>query len=83
MNVAIIGLFIIPAIVTIALISLMIKEKDYLFPRKSGIISEKQKTKLEGSSSRSKRYFKEKTSHLRMFNNDNNFLDFSGGSFGI
>lgn len=83
MNVAIIGLFIIPAIVTIALITLMIKERDYLFPRKSGIISEKQKAKLEGSNNSSKRFFKEKTSYLRMFNNDNNFLDFSGGSFGI
>jgi len=77
MNGFIIASFIIPAIVTVMLIGLMIKERDYLFPKNAGknwvrrlwIKNEKRTIQLKNLEAKKK--------------SDNNFLDFSGGSLGI
>lgn len=76
MNAAIILLFLIPAIVTIMLVGLIIKEREYLFPKKAGEVWIKKIIK---------RVNKAKPGiHQDSKNNtETSFLDFSGGSFGI
>ncbi len=82
MNVAIIGLFIIPAIVTFMLVALMIKEREYLFPKRPGIKNFSKKEKLINKKSTTKDSQK-KISSLYLFNAENRLKDFSGGNLGI
>lgn len=77
MSAAIMVSFIIPAIVTVMLIGLMIKERDYLFPKKAGEDwLKKLWMKIHGDDKIEERTTKEETKR-------DNFWDLSGGSLGI
>jgi len=81
MNTLFIVPLIIPGLITFMLISLIIKERDHLFSFrifKDGFQKEKQKNSYERHGIQEKRMSKNSSDE-----NGTNFLDFSGGVFGI
>ena len=78
MNTLIIVPLIIPGLITFMLLSLIIKERNYLFFSKFYKEKIKQKNNSEQAAVRGKQVFE------NFSDKDNtNFLDFSGGVFGI